>query len=763
MKKIATVLLIISTIICQAAIPLAKNGIPQAEILIDSQSSPTVKYAAEELQHWVKEISGAKLPIVHRPGEMPFRIILDVNPKSFPNDLTKMSNNDGYAVRTIDNTVHIFGSCPKGVLNGVFKMLFKNTDIIWARPNVEFGTIFSKNTNLKLTKTDYIDIPVYSLRGWQMIRHMPSEIWQIRNGSNWSAAFITYNPKWAKFGMINEFGGGHNLVSTYIPEKKYYANHPEFYPMIDGKRVKPSSFNTLCQLCFTNQDLVNTFIKELDERIKTNPNYSTYRIMIEDNYNLCNCPECVKPIKLPNGKTVSPKDKNFRSTQFFMWLNQIARHMKNKYPGKRILTFGYFFTAIPPACPVESNISISFCPISKNNKAVMNSSENATWNKKFLDWTKNGTKLTWREYFGLVGPFPRPIDVIAMSDWKYANKHGVNRTYSEMNADSPVKNMYESWNVNSLYFWVVANGSWNPYQSVKTMRKEFLERVYGPAADDVGEFYRIIEDGWFKSGGHSSWNDLSISSWKSSVIKYGTEKACRNALERAAGKVTNPNGKKMLAALRNTFEKYIVYSKDSISTLGVKKVKTTPVFNPDFNTGEWLEAEVGEKFFMTNGAKPLEKTAVRLLYDDSNLYIGVKCFNRNPGKAFARPAGQPRDKWPAGEKFEFSLGWINSQGKNYSYQIVFDINGNLYDKCNGDLKWNGKFKVLRKITNNGWSALITIPFKVINLDLESLNKTNIKFIRYWNHKAPKVEVSFSGTIKLHMIPTAKKSQYMIKK
>ena len=724
-----------------AGTSLVMDGRPDAEIVIDRDSHPAVLYAAEELQRWVREISGAELPIVNVPGKAKTRIMLKVNPKEFPDDLARLQGNDGYAVRQKGDTIYLFGSCPKGVLNGVYKWLYKNSDIIWARPNTEFGTVFTKNPNLQFDQNDYIDIPVYVLRGWQMIgprNHVASEEWQVRNGSNWSA-LNAFSEDRVKYAPVFEFGGGHNLVGVYIPEGKYFGQHPEFYPLINGKRARPGDFNNSVQLCFTNPELLNTFIKEVDERVKSNPNYDTYRIMIEDNENLCECPGCRKPIKLPDGKTVNPQDKNFRSTQFFLWLNEIARHMQKNYPGKRILTFGYFFTEIPPACQVEPNISISFCPIYKNSKEPMTGPANKIWNRQFLGWTKIGANLTWREYFGLVAPFPRPMDIIALEDWRYANRFGINRTYSEMYADAvgPRMDGVRTWDMNSLYFWVMANGSWNPYRNVHEMRREFLHRVYGPAADDVAEFYRIIEDGWFKSPASSQWNDLSRASWRSSVVEPGTTDACRAALDRALTRDVHPNARKMLLSMRSTFEEQIARAKDF--SLTVARTGKPPVFDPDFKTGAWSTA-VSADNFLTSGSdqEPKEKTAVRLLYDDANLYVCVKCFDKAPGKVFARPAGQKLDLWPMGDKFELCL-----TGKDHAvYQIVTDVNGNRYDACNKDPSWNGDYRIELKQVPGGWCVLITVPFKTLGLNSAAdAKELSAMFSRYWSHGERKTEVS----------------------
>ncbi len=711
---------------CTTPATVTESGKPTAEIVIAADAHPAIKYAAEELQRWIREISGAELPIRNAPGNAPLKIMLSVN-----SDLEQLKGNDGYAVQTSGDTIHIFGSCPKGVLNGAYKWLFRNTDIIWARPDSEFGTVYSRNPDLKFVHNDYIDIPVYRLRGWQM-KGQHSDEWQARQGSNWTSGWMAYSPEKLKFAPVFEYGGGHNLIGRYITEKKYYDAHPEYFSMLNGKHPRPSTVRASTQLCFTNPEVVKAFIAELDARIKENPNYETYRIMTEDNWNVCECPECLKSINI-DGKIIDNQDKAFRSTQFFLWLNQIARHMQKNYPGKRILTFGYFFTYPTPYCRVEPNISISFCPINKDSKLPMNAPGNQIWDAQFLRWMSIKANLTWREYYGLVGPFPRPMDIVAMADWRYAHSYGVDRTYSEMRVDCDGD---KSWDVNALYFWVMANGNWNPDQDVHAMRREFLTRVFGPAADDVGEFYRIVEKGWFAFPSSSQYTDKSEASWRSSVVSAGTEDACRAALERAAAKVIHPNAVKMLQAMRDTFEEQVKLAVGfSISSL---KTDKTPVFDPDFQTGAWPDAEIADQFYLSDDGIPLEKTAVRLLYDAQNLYIGVKCFDREPDKIFAKPAGLPRDTWPSGDKFEFFL----TGAENEVYQIVFDPNGNLYDARDKDPKWNGDIQLHCRTTADGWSAMIAIPFKSLGFESPAGSKISTMFMRYWNHQARKTEVSY---------------------
>ncbi|MBQ9337064.1 MAG: DUF4838 domain-containing protein [Lentisphaeria bacterium] len=730
-----------------SALVCAENGKPAAEIVIPAQPNETVQAAAEELQLWVEKISGAKLPIVKKPNAGKNRIVLDPASTKYPGDAAKLKGTDGYSVRTEGNAVYLNAVCPKGVLNGVFRMLYKNTDIIWARPDTEIGTVFTKNPDLTLEQTDYIDIPVFRLRGWQLSRknQAAGNLWQMRNATNWCTVTPDQATFKAKYGYEQEFGGGHNIVSRYIPEKKYFQTHPEFYPMQDGQRMRPRAFKNSVQLCFTNQEMIKTFIKEIDAQIKGNPQFSIIRVGIEDNHNVCHCPECLKPIRLPGGETVDPKDPAFRSTQYFLFLNQVARHVKKNYPDKWIRTYAYFFTAIPPKCPVEPNIEILFCPISKNSKYKLTDPECKNMMERFQGWVKLTKNLIWREYFGLCGDFPRPIDAVAIPDWKYINGYGSNRTYSEMRGDFVNSGEPGStWEMNAVYFWAITQGCWDPNRDIAELRREFFQRVFGAAAADVEEFYRLIEEQWNKIPGHSTYRNTPNVEWKKYVVTAGIVPQCRAALEQAAKKVDKPNGAKMLERMRKTFEHYA--GMPLSHEIRAVRADGAPDFDPEFQSGTWAECPPSEQFFLNATKKPFpDRTEVRLLYDKKNLYVGVRCRVKNVKKMHYRKHIDGEKVFPWGEGFEVFLTG-NWPKKRKPIQVVTDPSGNRFSSGTKSVKWTAK----SQITKTGWSALFTIPWEGLNIDPTKQKELKGLFVRHFvpakkeGGASVKVAVLFSG-------------------
>ncbi len=708
----------------QAAVPLARRGQPVAEIVRPADAHPAVNFAALEFQRWVEAISGARLPIVAQSGEMESRLVLSLNPSGFAEDLEQLSGNDGYAVRCEGNTVTLLADRPKGLLNGVFKLLFRNTDIIWARPNEEFGTLYSRNPDLELTEVNYIDIPVFKLRGWQMGsgRDMANEEWQVRNGCNWSAGSMRYREDRVKYDPVLEYGGGHNLVGRYIPEKKYFDAHPEFYPLKDGRRLRPSETRGGTQLCFTRPELQSVFIEEIDAHIRANPEYDTYRIMIEDNRTLCECETCLAPIRLPDGRVIDKKDPAFRSTQYFLWLNPIARHIGVEY-GKKVLTFAYFFTETPPHCAVEPNIQISFCPITKNSKRALTHPENAGTLTRLTGWLGVTDNITWREYYGLCQSFPRPIDAVALQDWRYLNGYGIHRTYSEMRPDLPSVGRYtKTWHVNAMYFWVMTHGAWDPGRDVQELRRTFLSRVFGPAAGDVEEFYRLIEEQWFRLPGVSRYGDKAYVNWHKHVFDTGIVAECRKALERASTKGVHPHAARMLAGMQSVLdEQLLLWEHESVRAV---RTATPPGFDPDFCDGAWSQSVPNGRFLLNRSEEPFgHPTSVRALYDEQNLYFGFQCGHTKPSEMSYQEANDGGNVFPEGESFEIFLEGEWKGQRHYTQMVVNPVNRRY--RAVRAAQWTSK----ACLTDTGWSGMITVSWKSLGLDPGTSQSIKASFIR----------------------------------
>jgi alpha-glucuronidase len=101
-------------------VALVENGKSDYVIVTAANASPSEKHAAAELQRFIREISGAELPIVTDAGNLQeHEIILGQNahlkPAGVEIDFTKLGN-EGFTIRTSDERLIIAGSALRGTI-----------------------------------------------------------------------------------------------------------------------------------------------------------------------------------------------------------------------------------------------------------------------------------------------------------------------------------------------------------------------------------------------------------------------------------------------------------------------------------------------------------------------------------------------------------------------------------------------------------------------------------------------------------------------
>ena len=416
--------------LCGAPLTITSNGDAAGHIAIDVNAPRPIKFAASELQNYLRKITTARYQVQHNTdSEKDTIIILGTKDCSFirPHLDEKMKTElkklkyDGYAVFRRANKLFIIGNDARGVINGVHRFIYKHTDFIWVRPYKELA-IYTANPDLKLEVKDYIDNPAFRNRSWGANGNIGSRsdeyFTYVSRLCNNKVSSVTPAMLGKAFdhGLKLEFGGGHNMSSIWMPKSKFGKTNPEYYMLLDGKRRTTGRVN----LCYSSEAMTRAFIKETLAITRSLPEYyETINIMIDDTQAFCECDECMKPITLPDGRVLERKDPAFKSTQFFIFLNQVARAVAKEFPKLQIKCFGYFFTAIPPEIPVEKNIRVSFCPYVRNDKETLHGASNAKWLERTRKYAKMSSEIIWREYYYSGAGFPRAQANIIAQDLRF--------------------------------------------------------------------------------------------------------------------------------------------------------------------------------------------------------------------------------------------------------------------------------------------------------------------------------------------------------
>ncbi len=125
---------------------------------------------------------------------------------------------------------------------------------------------------------------------------------------------------------------------------------------------------------------------------------------------------------------------------------------------------------------------------------------------------------------------------------------------------------------------------------------------------------------------------------------------------------------------------------------------------------------------------PTEKTELRVLYDDANLYIGILCYDSEPSRiaanSLAHDSGGQQEFWGFGHVphtlSDDTLKVLLDPFQDKRTAYIFFVNPRggwsegLTSGGQASLNWDGIWEPKSRILDNGWSAELRIPFKTIS-------------------------------------------------
>jgi hypothetical protein len=306
---------------------LAEKGITDWNIVVCREASDAEKYAAEELQYFLKEISGVVFPILDDSREEMVHEILvgnsrRINKLNLDIQIDKLGA-DGFVVCTEKGKLVITGGRPRGTLYGVYAFLEEYLGCRWFAPKVS-----------SIPKRSVIEIPAIHDRQVPALKYREDFYYDAFEG-DWSAR----NRVLGQFHHLNAKHGGtlkyHNpfvhSFDTLVPVAEYFETHPEYFSEIDGVRIKERT-----QLCLTNSDVLRIATERVMQWIQDDQDTNIFSISQNDCYNPCQCEKC---------RVIDDREES-QSGTLLNFVNQIAEVVGKKYAGKKIDTLAYQYSAL---------------------------------------------------------------------------------------------------------------------------------------------------------------------------------------------------------------------------------------------------------------------------------------------------------------------------------------------------------------------------------------------------------------------------------
>ncbi len=201
-------------------------------IALSSQASESERWAALELQHWIKVMSGTELPV--QDLEQPYmghQIIVGYN--DFVREKT-----GGAAPADLDESfrycnsgpdILIYGGKMRGTMYGVMSFLENEFGCRWYTPSVN---IIPQKKDFYFKWLDHSEEPGVRVRN-DFYFEAFDPVWAARNKVNGAMGF-RQQP-----GGVESYWAVHTFYPLMPPEE-FYDKHPEYYSLIDGKRISPT-------------------------------------------------------------------------------------------------------------------------------------------------------------------------------------------------------------------------------------------------------------------------------------------------------------------------------------------------------------------------------------------------------------------------------------------------------------------------------------------------------------------------------------------
>jgi len=191
------------------------------------------------------------------------------------------------------------------------------------------------------------------------------------------------------------------------------------------------------------------------------------------------------------------------------------------------------------------------------------------------------------------------------------------------------------------------------------------------------------------------------------------------------------------------------------------RVENAPKLDGTLDDPLWQSAVPISNFLEkepTEGQPPTERTEVRILYTRHEVYFGIHCFDSEPGKIIAselrRDVSQDLD-----DHFEIMID--SHHDKRNGYVFSFNPLGTQLDGLiteeganqNGsefDPGWDGIWTSAARITKDGWTATIAIPFSTLNFTKSENVVWGLNFKRFIRRKNE--EIMWAAWQRIYGIP-----------
>lgn len=430
---------------------------PTATVIVTPAApDPEVTGAANFLQAWLRRASGVAdgFAIVAETelGDPAGKVVLALDRTQWA-DAGELDGlwREGYVLRREDQRVVIAGGGARGTFLGVVGFLDRYCGVRFYMPGELFTALPAPGT-ISLGAVDVVDEPY------------------ARSVFMTGVAGVPGDGEWTAINAVNNrrLGGTHqhNMFEVFPPDK-YLMKYPEIYPVVNGAPYVPQPGDQNWQPCFSEPTLVDAAEETALAYFAANPTHAYLAFSINDSGARCER---------------DPQDATYAEV-YWTFMNDLATRLEGQLPDKLILGLAYGNTSAAPAFALHPNIIVF------TNLHVSEYLQDAVADSLDI-WLGKASHYGNHEWAHGIGFFiPRIYTGFFADFMRRLEQSGVDGSWQHMEG-------YPNWGLDGLKLYVMGRLWWNPDTDVEGLWRQICDDLFGPAADDMFAYFRLLEELW---------------------------------------------------------------------------------------------------------------------------------------------------------------------------------------------------------------------------------------------------------------------------
>lgn len=471
---------------------LVEQGRSPFVIVVGDDADAVVQTAATELQHYLAEATGAELPIQalsDTAADAP-QVLVGPSPrllKHVGENAVAALGYDGILIETGDKWLALAGPPPRGTLYAVYEFLERVVGCRWWTSGEE-----------TVPNTPTLAVDALKVHYTPKLMYREAYYRDALNGQ--FAARLKCNGHGCR--IPPELGGHHRFVGfvhtfyRLLPPEKHFAEHPEWYSQIDGKRTHQRA-----QLCLTNDEMRKELTHRALEWLRHEPEAKLISISQNDWHGQCQCPKC-KAVEEEEGSPAGP---------LLRFVNAVAEDIEKEFPDVLVETLAYQYTRKPPRhVRPRKNVVIRLCSIECSFVQTLASGpQNETFRNDIEGWSRIAPKLYIWDYVTNFSNYilPHPNLRVLGPNIRYFVDHNTIGLFEQGDSQSGVGDFV------GMRAWLIAHLMWDPSRNPQQLIDEYLRGYYGPAAPHLAAYLDLLHDAAEQSGVYLRCFMPDTSSW----------------------------------------------------------------------------------------------------------------------------------------------------------------------------------------------------------------------------------------------------------